>query len=75
MARISLISPTVLSMTTRQVDGKLGFLQKEFFLSGKEVREVATKAPKIIPWPVKKIKVSNAGILGCVGCGEKEAPQ
>ncbi|XP_035218957.1 transcription termination factor 3, mitochondrial-like [Stegodyphus dumicola] len=48
-------NPLLLSMETRKVDSRLGFFQKQFHLTGDEVRCFATKCPKLISYPFQKI--------------------
>lgn len=64
VARILTNNPLFLSLETVFVDSRLGFFQKQFSLSGKEVRYVATKAPKLISFPFSKLRVSLIFING-----------
>ncbi|XP_014668790.1 PREDICTED: transcription termination factor 3, mitochondrial-like [Priapulus caudatus] len=75
ITRIAIVAPRVLSMTTRQIDGKLGYIQKDFHLSGNEVRSVVTTAPKILLWPVEKIKVLRFTVQEECGFSKLEMKQ
>ncbi|KAK6167456.1 hypothetical protein SNE40_021480 [Patella caerulea] len=56
IARIVLKAPLFLSLPVKTVDKKLGYLQKQFNLTGNEVRQLATMIPKIITWRLNKIQ-------------------
>lgn len=49
-------NPSWLMHTTRDIDARLGFFQREFRLSGNQVRELTFLSPKIITSDVNKIK-------------------
>jgi hypothetical protein len=56
IAGIASRSPFWLSMSTVRIDGRLGFFQRLFQLTGAETRAVAVRHPKIVTgnlWPVK----------------------
>ncbi|KAG8195308.1 hypothetical protein JTE90_028455 [Oedothorax gibbosus] len=56
IARILTNNPLFLSLDTVFVDSRLGFFQKQFSLSGDEVRFLVTKAPKLISFPFSKLR-------------------
>ncbi|CAH1773405.1 unnamed protein product [Owenia fusiformis] len=49
-------APLFLNFTTYVVDRKLGHLQKEFKLTGAQVRQVTTHCPKLVTWPLDQLK-------------------
>ncbi|XP_023335545.1 transcription termination factor 3, mitochondrial [Eurytemora carolleeae] len=42
--------PTWLKFSVKGIDGRLGFLQKTFKLTGDQVREVAIRCPRLVLW-------------------------
>ncbi|XP_076272945.1 mitochondrial transcription termination factor 3 [Rhynchophorus ferrugineus] len=58
VSRIVGRNPFWLSYRTQEIDDKLGFFQKTFHLSGKEVRQIAVAQPKLITFDQEKIKVN-----------------
>ncbi|XP_018010618.1 transcription termination factor 3, mitochondrial [Hyalella azteca] len=48
--------PIWLSHSIESIDSKLGFLQKEFHLSGAQVRAVATRLPRIVFYNQMKVR-------------------
>lgn len=47
-------NPFILSMSTKSVDTRLGFFQKQFSLTGDEVRQVVTKCSKLVSYNFEK---------------------
>ncbi|XP_030757317.1 transcription termination factor 3, mitochondrial [Sitophilus oryzae] len=56
--RIVKKNPFWLSYSTQEIDEKLGFIQKEFTLSGNEVRQIAFIKPRLITYDQEKIKLN-----------------
>ena len=54
-------TPKVLTTPVKLLDKHLGFVQFEFKLSGDEVREVLSKAPKLFETSNNEIKVGSSG--------------
>ncbi|KAF5300742.1 hypothetical protein FQA39_LY10987 [Lamprigera yunnana] len=57
---ISIISRNAywLMYSTEKMDEKLGFFQKEFGLTGREVRGLAVKQPRLITYSLKHVKLN-----------------
>lgn len=72
ITHIMVRSPAVLSLSTKQVDTQLGFLQKEFRLTGIEVRQVVTRVPKLITWHKNKLQETKTLIAEFLGFTEPE---
>ncbi|XP_055937598.1 transcription termination factor 3, mitochondrial-like [Argiope bruennichi] len=49
-------NPYFLSLDTKQVDFRLGFFQKQFSLTGNEVRHLITKCPKLVTYSIDKFR-------------------
>ncbi|XP_065564851.1 transcription termination factor 3, mitochondrial-like isoform X3 [Artemia franciscana] len=61
IARIISHNPLWLSFKTQEIDEHLGYLQKNFKLTGNEVREIATRCPRLVTknlWKLEMIKFS-----------------
>ncbi|GAB1603693.1 transcription termination factor 3, mitochondrial-like, partial [Argonauta hians] len=56
IGRLITVAPRLLLIPVSSIDGKLGFYQKFFKLSGDEVREIVTRQPKLITYNIKVIK-------------------
>lgn len=52
-------NPIWLSTSTQDIDSKLGFFQREFQLSGKEVRALAVQQPKLITYSLQHVKLNT----------------
>ncbi|KAB0798472.1 hypothetical protein PPYR_09465 [Photinus pyralis] len=59
IASIVTRNPIWLSTNTQDIDSKLGFFQKEFQLTGKEVRALAVQQPKLITFPLQRVKLNT----------------
>lgn len=55
-------NPLWLLFTTKRIDTRLGFLQKEFQLKGNQIRQLAVLAPRLITWRVQYIRESTFSI-------------
>lgn len=73
ISRIVTKNPRWLSLSTKQVDHKLGFFQKLFALAGPEVRQVAVSMPKIITYPLRQIEIARFGVIEEMGFSRPEA--
>ncbi|KAG5891264.1 hypothetical protein JTB14_019671 [Gonioctena quinquepunctata] len=56
--RIVETNPFWLTHSTKNIDDCLGFFQHTFSLRGKEVRQLAVKNPKLITYPLEKVKLN-----------------
>ncbi|GBM80549.1 Transcription termination factor 3, mitochondrial, partial [Araneus ventricosus] len=56
IARIIANNPYFLNLDTKQVDNRLGFLQKQFSLTGNEVRYLVAKCPKLVTHSMNKFR-------------------
>ncbi|KAJ8953981.1 hypothetical protein NQ314_007174 [Rhamnusium bicolor] len=61
-----------LTHSTQQIDEHLGFLQNHFGLSGNEVRLIATKSPKLITYPISKVKLNTFVLKEEMGFTQEE---
>lgn len=59
ICRIMSRNPFWLMFPTPKMNTRLGYFQKEFKLSGSEVRKVATKQPKLITYKLHDVKVNQ----------------
>ncbi|XP_064652575.1 transcription termination factor 3, mitochondrial-like isoform X1 [Lineus longissimus] len=73
IGRIVYKAPKFLTMDVKQADGKLGFYQKEFSLTGPEVRTVTTRLPKLITFPISTAKWCKYTLREFLGFSEAEA--
>lgn len=73
IGRIVYKAPKFLTMDVKQADGKLGFYQKEFSLTGPEVRAVTTRLPKLITFPISTAKWCKYTLREFLGFSEAEA--
>ncbi|XP_071948453.1 transcription termination factor 3, mitochondrial-like [Antedon mediterranea] len=67
---ISLIvnrAPYFLSFSTERVDRKLGYFQKEFHLTGNEVRHLVTKCPQLVTNKISRIQENMYVIHNLLG--------
>lgn len=74
---ISILSrnPKWLSYSTREIDDRLGFFQKEFQLTGNQVRSLTLNSPKIITDDLRHIKESTFSIREECGFEDEELKQ
>lgn len=72
IARIVTKSPKHLSLETKIVDRRLGFLQKTFKLTGNEVRYVITKRPQLVPFKYEHLMERIFTIKEVMGFTEDE---
>lgn len=56
IAHIVATNPSWLLFSTRRIDERLGFFQREFRLSGNQVRELTVSLPQIITWNSDEIR-------------------
>ncbi|XP_071142721.1 transcription termination factor 3, mitochondrial-like [Mytilus edulis] len=61
-----------LSLTVEQLDGQLGFYQKQFKLSGSEVRQSMTKCPKLITQKRFRVQAIKEDLLDILGFTQSE---
>lgn len=61
--------------STLRIDKRLGFFQQKFSLSGNEVRELATMAPKIITYNLHHINTNNFVVKEELGFSDEEIKQ
>lgn len=75
IARIVTKAPILLSMSVKEVDSHLGYLQKEFRLTGNEVRDTVTRLPKLAVWNkhfINEIKFTMKEFLGFTSAEQKQ---
>lgn len=65
-------NPYWLSFSTQRIDRRLGFFQKNFSLTGDELREVASKAPRLITYSIAHVKASSFSIREEMGFSKDE---
>ncbi|XP_063231578.1 transcription termination factor 3, mitochondrial isoform X2 [Bacillus rossius redtenbacheri] len=65
-------NPYWLSFSTDTIDSRLGHFQKNFSLTGNEVRFLATKQPRLITYSMNHIKVNTFVIKEELGFEAKE---
>ncbi|KAL0119748.1 hypothetical protein PUN28_007885 [Cardiocondyla obscurior] len=65
-------NPGWLSYDTTFIDGRLGYFQSEFKLSGNEVRMVAVKAPKVITYNMRHLLENTFSIREEMGLDKKQ---
>lgn len=70
--RIVTGNPYWLSFSTKRIDRRLGWFQKNFYLTGNELREVAGKCPKLITYNLNYVKCSTFSIREEMGFGRDE---
>lgn len=59
IARIVQKAPYWLTFQVREVDRRLGIIQRMFSLSGNEIRNVVLQCPKLVTLPIDKVQVSQ----------------
>ncbi|KAL8576535.1 hypothetical protein ACOMHN_003093 [Nucella lapillus] len=72
IAHIVTSAPLTLLLPVTYIDKKLGFLQKTFNLTGDEVRQIATRLPKLIPWKLQKLKDLRFYMKDMLGFSDSE---
>ncbi|XP_076329993.1 mitochondrial transcription termination factor 3, partial [Tachypleus tridentatus] len=72
ITRIVSKAPFWLSFSTKRIDRRLGFFQKEFQLTGDELRHVVTRLPKLALWGLHKVKQTNFSIKEEMGFSQEE---
>ncbi|EDV40101.1 uncharacterized protein Dana_GF24125 [Drosophila ananassae] len=71
-ARILTQNPYWLMFSTRRVDRRLGYFQKEFRLSGHDLRLLATKEPNVITYNMEHLRKSVFTLKEEMGFSPKE---
>lgn len=71
-ARILTQNPYWLMFSTRRVDRRLGYFQKEFRLSGHDLRLLATKEPNLITYNMEHLRKSVFTLKEEMGFSPKE---
>jgi mTERF domain-containing protein, mitochondrial len=72
ICRIVTGNPYWLSFSTKRIDRRLGWFQKEFKLAGNELREVVVKCPKLITYNLNHVKDSTFSIKEEMGFEKHE---
>ncbi|CAL4058709.1 unnamed protein product, partial [Meganyctiphanes norvegica] len=75
ISRIFSRNPFWLQFSTYRVDGRLGFFQRTFDLTGTEVRQLATRLPKLITHNLHHIKRTTFAIQEEMGFDSMETKQ
>lgn len=73
ITRIITKNPWWLSFSTIDIDKRLGYFQREFQLTGDEVRGLATKRPRLITHSLSHIKTSVFAVKETMGFTQLEA--
>lgn len=68
-------SPGFILLSTKEIDSRLGFLQRLFSLSGDEVRLVITQFPKIALWDSRSVKEMRTTFSEFLGFEKPELKQ
>lgn len=66
-------NPRWLSFSTIDIDKRLGYFQREFQLTGDEVRALATKRPQVVTHSISHIKTSVFAVKETMGFTQTEA--
>ncbi|XP_017863596.1 PREDICTED: transcription termination factor 3, mitochondrial [Drosophila arizonae] len=72
LQRIFTKNPYWLMYSTRRIDRRLGYFQKEFHLSGHDLRLLATKEPRLITFNMEHIRKSVFTLREEMGFSNKE---
>ncbi|KAH8371073.1 hypothetical protein KR093_006132 [Drosophila rubida] len=70
--RILTHNPYWLMFSTRRIDRRLGYFQKEFHLSGHDIRLLATKEPRLVTYNMEHIRKSVFTLREEMGFSPKE---
>ncbi|XP_060657413.1 transcription termination factor 3, mitochondrial [Drosophila nasuta] len=70
--RILTQNPYWLMFSTRRIDRRLGYFQKEFHLSGHDIRLLATKEPRLITYNMDHLRKSVFTLREEMGFSSKE---
>lgn len=65
-------NPFWLSFSTKRIDGRLGWFQRNFHLTGDDIRFLTTKSPKLITYSLEHIKLSTFTITEEMGFDKQE---
>lgn len=72
IARIITKNPSWLVWATKFIDERLGHFQNEFKLGGSDVRFLATKAPKLITYPMRHVNENTFAVREQMGFDKLE---
>lgn len=72
IARIVEKNPLWLMFSTKKIDRRLGHFQQEFHLSGPEVRQLATKQPRLITYNFEKLQEITFAVKEEMGFSREE---
>ncbi|GAB6019483.1 hypothetical protein CHUAL_001061 [Chamberlinius hualienensis] len=72
IGRIVTKAPYFLLFSTQMVDKRLGYLQKEYKLTGDEVRSIITRQPKIAIWNFLKLRDKHFALKEEMGFNPEE---
>lgn len=75
IARIVTKNPYWVMFSTKRIDTRLGFFQKEFNLSGDEIRNLATKQPRLITYKLEHVKENTFAVREEMGFDKQETKQ
>jgi mTERF domain-containing protein, mitochondrial len=70
--RIVTKNPFWLSFSTRRIDRRLGWFQKNFLMTGDELRTLTVKQPKVITYNLEHIREANFSIREQMGFEKDE---
>ncbi|GAB0087840.1 Transcription termination factor 3, mitochondrial [Sergentomyia squamirostris] len=66
-------NPFWLMFSTQRIDKRLGFFQKSFYLTGREVRQLVCTAPRLITYSMEHIRMSTFSVKEEMGYETLEA--
>jgi len=72
ISRIVATNPYWLMFSTKRIDQRLGYFQKTFSLSGKQVRKLVCLQPKLITYSMEHIEHASFSIKQELGFSEQE---
>lgn len=75
IARIVDANPFWLMFRTQRIDGRLGFFQKQFELSGSEVRQLVVRQPRLITYGLESVRRSSFLVREELGFSKEETKQ
>lgn len=70
--RILTLNPFWLMFSTKRIDKRLGYFQKEFLLRGEEVRFLSSKLPRLITYNMEHLRQATFSIREEMGFDKKE---
>lgn len=75
IGRIVSADPYWLMFSTQRIDGRLGFFQKHFELSGAQLRQLAVRLPRLITYGLDAVRRSSFVVQEELGFSREETQQ